>query len=53
MEHEVPINWKSKLGGTQQGVHKFNADRLWWIGLGMTGLGGLLYLGPRRMGVQL
>lgn len=53
---EVPINWKLKLEGTQGGndvVHHINADRLWWIGLGMTGVGGLLYLGPRRMGIQL
>ena len=32
-------------------VHRINADRLWWIGLAMTGIGGLLYLGPRRMGL--
>ena len=56
LHHEVPVNWKAKLETSQQAgqvVHHINADRLWWIGLGMTGLGGLLYLGPRRMGIQL
>jgi len=37
--------------GTVHVVHHINADRLWWIGLAMTGVGGLLYLGPRRMGM--
>jgi len=53
---EVPLNWKLKFPDGKQGtdvVHHINADRLWWIGLGMTGVGGLLYLGPRRMGIQL
>jgi hypothetical protein len=49
---EVPLNWKSKMGDKEV-IHYINADRLWWIGLGMTGVGGLLYLGPRRMGIQL
>jgi hypothetical protein len=56
LDAEVPVNWKAKLESHQQAgqvVQRINADRLWWIGLGMTGLGGLLYLGPRRMGVQL
>lgn len=54
---EVPLNWKAKLetsaGGSGGVVQHINADRLWWIGLAMTGLGGLLYLGPRRMGIQI
>lgn len=53
---EVPLNWKSKLEsqqGTKHVVQHINADRLWWIGLGMTGVGGLLYMGPRRMGIHL
>ncbi|EMC93268.1 hypothetical protein BAUCODRAFT_36940 [Baudoinia panamericana UAMH 10762] len=55
---EIPVDWKIKLAGEQAHggesvVHRINADRLWWIGLGMTGVGGLLYLGPRRMGIQL
>ena len=49
---EVPLNWKSKLQNGEV-VHRINADRLWWVGLAMTGIGGMLYLGPRRMGVQL
>ena len=55
LEAEVPLNWKAKLGKQQppQMVHHINADRLWWIGLAMTGVGGLLYLGPRRMGIQI
>ena len=56
LDHEVPVNWKAKLESHQQAgqvVQHINADRLWWIGLGMTGVGGLLYLGPRRMGIQL
>jgi len=56
LDAEVPINWKLKLDGKQGGVdvvHHINAERLWWIGLAMTGVGGLLYLGPRRMGIQL
>lgn len=52
---EVPLNWKMGFEGkdTQQVVQHINADRLWWIGLAMTGVGGLLYMGPRRMGVHL
>jgi len=48
----VPINWKKGPKGATVVTH-INADRLWWIGLGMTGLGGLLYMGPRRMGIQI
>ncbi|KAK4893632.1 Reversal of tor2 lethality [Elasticomyces elasticus] len=58
LDNEVPLSWKvrlasedGKVGGDV--VHTINADRLWWIGLGLMGVGGLLYLGPRRMGVQL
>lgn len=47
---EVPINYKQ---GASKGIDAMNPDRWWWVGLGMTGLGGLLYFGPRRMGVQL
>lgn len=53
---EVPINWKEKLQPNPDNlgmVKHINADKLWWIGLGMTGIGGLLYLGPRRMGIQI
>lgn len=53
LEHEVPLNWKAKLESNKDVVQHINADRLWWVGLGMTGLGGLLYLGPRRMGVSI
>lgn len=52
LDAEVPLKWKATLGGKDV-VHSINTDRLWWIGLGMTGLGGLLYLAPRRMGIQL
>ncbi|KAK4544143.1 hypothetical protein LTR36_004641 [Oleoguttula mirabilis] len=60
---DVPLNWKPNaqfFGAGDRGaaadggvVHHINADRLWWIGLAMTGMGGLLYLGPRRMGITL
>jgi len=60
LDAEVPLSWKAKmasengkLGEGSGVVHMINADRVWWIGLGMMGIGGLLYLGPRRMGVQL
>ncbi|KAF2722481.1 ROT1-like protein [Polychaeton citri CBS 116435] len=53
LDAEVPINWKMNMGeGSNEVVTHINADRLWWIGLSMTGLGGLLYLGPRRMGIH-
>lgn len=53
LQAEVPLKWKKTLEGKKQVVQRINADRLWWIGLGMTGVGGLLYLGPRRMGMQV
>ncbi|KAK5127795.1 hypothetical protein LTR85_004911 [Meristemomyces frigidus] len=55
LDNEVPLNWKPQFfgGENKDVVHHINADRLWWIGLAMTGVGGLLYLGPRRMGIQL
>ena len=55
LDAEVPLNWKVKLEpqGSQHMVQHINADRLWWFGLGVTGLGGLLYMGPRRMGIHL
>jgi hypothetical protein len=45
---EVPTNFKMRA---QREV--MNPDRWWWMGLTFTGLGGLLYFGPRRMGMQL
>ena len=56
LDGEVPLNWKSQFDGNRQAgkvVQRINAERLWWVGLGMTGVGGLLYLGPRRMGIQI
>ena len=55
LDAEVPLGWKGELekGSTQQVVQHINADRLWWLGLGMTGFGGLLYMGPRRLGIRL
>ncbi|KAK3697974.1 Reversal of tor2 lethality [Vermiconidia calcicola] len=53
---EVPLNWKASLEANQEAgkvVQTINADRLWWVGLGMTGIGGLLFFGPRRMGIQI
>lgn len=51
---EVPLNWKSKYEQhTGDMMQRINPDRLWWIGLGFTGIGGLLYFGPRRLGLRL
>ena len=55
LDAEVPLHWKVKLESknTQHMVQHINTDKLWWFGLGLTGLGGLLYMGPRRMGIHL
>ena len=54
LDQGVPINWK--MGKMEQGSYAheaLNPDRWWWIGLTFTGVGGLLYFGPRRMGIQI
>lgn len=33
--------------------HAMDPDLWWWAGLTMTGIGGLLYFGPRRMGISI
>lgn len=55
LDNEVPLNWKLGLEHKDGAnvVHQINADRLWWLGIGMVGVGGLMYLGPRRMGISL
>ena len=54
LDAEVPLDWKLKLEPqSKHMVQHINADRLWWFGLGLTGVGGLLYMGPRRMGIHL
>lgn len=50
LDREVPVNYKQGATVFQQ-TSKLNADRWWWAGLTMTGVGGLLYFGPRRMGL--
>ncbi|CAK1364124.1 unnamed protein product [Cercospora beticola] len=53
---EVPLNWKSKFEQGKSGdmlVQNINPDRLWWVGLAFTGIGGLLYFGPRRLGLRI
>lgn len=55
-EQDIPLTgWKPMIRNKQdlEIVHRINADRLWWIGLGFTGIGGLLYFGPRRLGIRL
>lgn len=55
LEAEAPLAWKPMLDDKDAVdlVQRIDTDRLWWIGLSMTGVGGLLYLGPRRMGIRL
>lgn len=55
LSQEAPINWKLNFEQKQavDMAHMINADRLWWIGLAFTGIGGLLYFGPRRLGLRL
>jgi len=55
LEPEIPLSWKPFLENdeTRDIVHRIDADRLWWIGVSLTGVGGLLYFGPRRLGIQL
>ncbi|KAF2155036.1 ROT1-like protein [Myriangium duriaei CBS 260.36] len=50
---EVPLNWQ--FSGRKGAVVRtaMNPDWWWWTGLTFTGVGGLLYFGPRRMGIQL
>ncbi|PNS14634.1 hypothetical protein CAC42_1656 [Sphaceloma murrayae] len=48
---EVPMNWK--MGRKSMAQHAMNPDWWWWMGMGFTGVGGLLYFGPRRMGIAL
>lgn len=60
---DVPINRKmgsgiagDDMGGSglvAQAVVGVDADWWWWVGLTMTGVGGLMYFGPRRMGIQI
>lgn len=45
-----PLSWKKTFEGDKQVLYQINADRIWWIGLGTTGVGALLYLGPRSLG---
>lgn len=52
LDREVPTNFKGADRVFKQS-QKLNPDRWWWVGLTMTGVGGLLYFGPRRMGVQI
>jgi hypothetical protein len=49
--------WYAKRNGNraapESGIYAKFFFKSRWIGLGMVGLGGLLYLGPRWMGIQL
>lgn len=53
---EMPLDWKARIGSVEtvgRVAQHINADWVWWVGLSLTGLGGMLYMGPRRMGVQI
>nr|POE88011.1 protein rot1 [Quercus suber] len=42
LDREIPLGWHTKLGvqdGETHIVQHIDADRVWWIGLAMTGLG--------------
>lgn len=55
LDDEIPAQWIDRLKQPQaiDIVQRVDTDRLWWIGVGMTGVGGLLYFGPRRLGIRL
>jgi hypothetical protein len=52
---DIPLSWHTQSGGQQSVniVHRINSDRVFWVGLAFTGLGGLLVFGPRRLGIRL
>ena len=51
LDREVPVNFKQEgWGKGAEVVQRVDTDRFWWVGMTMTGVGGLLYFGPRRMG---
>jgi hypothetical protein len=52
---DIPLSWNANFNG-KQNMHvlqRVNSDRVFWVGLAFTGLGGLLFFGPRRLGLRL
>ena len=47
------LNSMVEMTAKTTGVNPMNPDHVWWMGLTLTGVGGLLYFGPRRMGMQI
>lgn len=50
--NEMNAQLKAHMATTLQSS-AMDPDRWWWVGLTLTGVGGLLYFGPRRMGLTI
>ncbi|KJX92767.1 protein rot1 [Zymoseptoria brevis] len=50
---DVPLSWSSNGKQNEHMIHRINSDRVFWVGLTFTGIGGLLFFGPRRLGIRL
>jgi len=50
LDRELPIAMQTSKTMV---INPMNPDHVWWMGLTLTGIGGLLYFGPRRMGMQI
>ncbi|GAM84961.1 hypothetical protein ANO11243_029640 [Dothideomycetidae sp. 11243] len=53
VDFEVPSSWKMDDRKASVVRTAMDPDYWWWVGMAFTGVGGLLYFGPRRMGIQL
>lgn len=41
------------FNGQKDMVYRINPERLWWVGLAFMGVGGIMYFGPRRLGIKI